>query len=100
MPSATIPSETSSARSVQVDIEPRIGEYGEKIFGLIDAAEPPSLFSRKGFYGTLMEYSMRDDHFKTQMFRFVDVLPTLNSLVIEGLMIHVCPPAQPWPGLA
>ena len=44
-----------------------------------DAAEPPSLFSKKGFYGTLMEWAMRDEHFKTQLFRFVDVLPTLSS---------------------
>lgn len=79
MTSATIPSRTSSPESVQIDIEERIREHGEKIFALIDAAEPPSLFSRKGFYGTLMEYSMRDEKFKTQMFRFVDVLPTLAS---------------------
>jgi len=45
----------------------------------MDRAEPPSLFSTKGFYGTLMEWSMRDARFKTQLFRFVDVLPTLTS---------------------
>src|ERR1041385_3054817 len=68
-----------ATKTVPVDLERRIREYGEKIFALIDAAEPPSLFSRKGFYGTLMDYSMRDENFKTQMFRFVDVLPTLTS---------------------
>src|SRR5437764_428744 len=26
-----------------------------------------------------MEWAMRDEHFKTQLFRFVDVLPTLDS---------------------
>jgi RHH-type proline utilization regulon transcriptional repressor/proline dehydrogenase/delta 1-pyrroline-5-carboxylate dehydrogenase len=61
------------------DLESSVHEWGEKIFGLIDAAEPPSLFSRKGFYGTMMEWAMRDEHFKTQLFRFVDVLPTLTS---------------------
>ncbi len=45
----------------------------------MDAAEPPSLFSKQGFYGTLMEWAMRDERFKTQLFRFVDVLPTLTS---------------------
>jgi RHH-type proline utilization regulon transcriptional repressor/proline dehydrogenase/delta 1-pyrroline-5-carboxylate dehydrogenase len=45
----------------------------------MDAAEPPSLFSKKGFYGTLMDWAMRDEHFKTQLFRFVDVLPMLAS---------------------
>jgi RHH-type proline utilization regulon transcriptional repressor/proline dehydrogenase/delta 1-pyrroline-5-carboxylate dehydrogenase len=61
------------------DVEPKIRRYGEQVFALMDAAEPPSLFSKKGFYGTLMEWSMRDEHFKTQLFRFVDVLPTLTS---------------------
>src|SRR2546428_11935246 len=60
-------------------IEAGIREYGEKIFTLMDAAEPPSLFSKKGFYGTLMDWAMRDEHFKTQLFRFVDVLPMLTS---------------------
>src|SRR5438874_5072431 len=45
----------------------------------MDAADSPTLFSKKGFYGTLMDWAMRDEHFKTQLFRFVDVLPTLNS---------------------
>src|SRR5437016_2683647 len=45
----------------------------------MDAAEAPSLFSKKGFYGALMDWAMRDEHFKTQLFRFVDVLPTLTS---------------------
>jgi len=45
----------------------------------METAEPPSVFSKKGFYGTMMEWAMRDEHFKTQLFRFVDVLPTLTS---------------------
>jgi len=45
----------------------------------MEAAEPPSLFSKKGFYGGLMEWAMRDEQFKTQLFRFVDVLPALTS---------------------
>ncbi len=61
------------------DLEAAIREYGEKIFALMDAAQPPSLFSKKGFYGTAMDWAMRDEHFKTQLFRFVDVLPTLGS---------------------
>jgi len=60
-------------------LESSIRNYGERIFALMDAAGTPSLFSKKGFYGTLMDWSMRDEHFKTQLFRFVDVLPTLTS---------------------
>src|SRR5215813_1875958 len=75
MPPATLaknPSETD-------DIEPKVRQFGEQVFALMDAAEPPSLFSKKGFYGALMDWAMRDEHFKTQLFRFVDVLPTLSS---------------------
>jgi RHH-type proline utilization regulon transcriptional repressor/proline dehydrogenase/delta 1-pyrroline-5-carboxylate dehydrogenase len=66
-------------KSEASEIEPKIRQFGGQLFALMDAAEPPSLFSKKGFYGTLMEWSMRDEHFKTQLFRFVDVLPTLTS---------------------
>ena len=59
--------------------EASIRKWGEKVFGLIDQAEQPSLFSKKGLYGALMEWSMSDENFKTQLFRFVDVLPTLTS---------------------
>src|SRR5436190_10687366 len=61
------------------NLEKGIREYGEKIFALMDAIEAPSLFSKKGFYGTLMDWAMKDEHFKTELFRFVDVLPTLTS---------------------
>src|SRR5882724_4364830 len=77
MPPATLGRNQST--STTNDIEPKIRQYGEQLFGLMDAAEAPSLFSKKGFYGTLMDWSMRDEHFKTQLFRFVDVLPTLTS---------------------
>jgi Proline utilization A N-terminal domain len=75
--------------SAQPHLESSIREYGGRILALMDAAEPPSVFSKKGFYGSLMEWAMRDEHFKTQLFRFVDVLPALNSA------IH---PIDPGPG--
>src|SRR5437016_3275190 len=76
----TMPPSTLEPNQVQgPELESQIQEYGEKIFALIDAAESPSLFSKKGFYGTLMDWAMRDEHFKTQLFRFVDVLPMLTS---------------------
>src|SRR5438445_2843543 len=75
----TVISATNQTPRAELELGPRIQEYGEKIFALIDAAESPSLFSKKGFYGTLMDWAMRDEHFKTQLFRFVDVLPMLAS---------------------
>src|SRR6266436_3573651 len=76
----TMPPSTLETNQVQrPELESQIQEYGETIFAAIDAAESPSLFSKKGFYGTLMDWAMRDEHFKTQLFRFVDVLPMLAS---------------------
>ncbi len=79
---SALPSLTTSTRESpprHADLQSAIRDWGERIFALMDAAEPPSLFSKKGFYGTLMDWAMRDEHFKTQLFRFVDVLPTLAS---------------------
>ena len=59
-------------------LEPSILGWGDKLFSLIDSAETPTLFSKKGLYGALMEWAMRDEQFKIQLFRFVDVLPTLT----------------------
>ena len=52
---------------------------GEQLFNLMDQQPPPVLFSKKGAYARLMDWSMKDPVFKTQLFRFVDVLPTLSS---------------------
>src|SRR5580692_11935976 len=61
-------------------IQPEIEQLGREIFDLIDKDQgAPSLFGGKDFYGRLMDWAMRDPVFKTQMFRFVDVLPTLTS---------------------
>ena len=59
--------------SLQAEIERR----GTRIFELVDRY-PESIFSKAGFYQRIMEFSMRDEHFKVQMFRFVDVLASLR----------------------
>jgi RHH-type transcriptional regulator, proline utilization regulon repressor / proline dehydrogenase / delta 1-pyrroline-5-carboxylate dehydrogenase len=60
--------------SLQGEIEQR----GEQIFHLVDR-NPESIFTKAGFYQRMMAFSMRDEHFKVQMFRFVDVLASLRS---------------------
>src|SRR6202051_107021 len=66
----------SNLGTIQLEIE----ELGREIFDLIDNdRRTASIFGGKDFYGRLMEWAMRDPVFKTQMFRFVDVLPTLTS---------------------
>ena len=58
---------------IQAEVERR----GMQIFDLVDR-NPESIFSKAGFYQRMMEFSMRDEHFKVQMFRFVDVLASLR----------------------
>ncbi len=60
-------------------IESAIRAKGEQLFALMDQQPPPALFSKKGAYARLMDWSMKDPVFKTQLFRFVDVLPSLHS---------------------
>src|SRR2546430_9272560 len=60
--------------SLQREIEAR----GERIFTLVDQ-HPESLFSKAGFYQRMMALSMRDEPFNVQMFRFVEVLPSLRK---------------------
>jgi RHH-type transcriptional regulator, proline utilization regulon repressor / proline dehydrogenase / delta 1-pyrroline-5-carboxylate dehydrogenase len=61
-------------RSLQSDVEQR----GRRIFELVDK-HPERLFTKAGFYQRLMTLSMRDERFKTQLFRFVAVLPSLRG---------------------
>ncbi|MFL6584841.1 MAG: L-glutamate gamma-semialdehyde dehydrogenase [Chthoniobacterales bacterium] len=58
-------------------LQGEVERRGEQIFDLVDR-HPESIFSKAGFYQRMMEFSMRDEHFKVQMFRFVDVLATLH----------------------
>jgi RHH-type proline utilization regulon transcriptional repressor/proline dehydrogenase/delta 1-pyrroline-5-carboxylate dehydrogenase len=53
-------------------------QRGLQIFDLVDQ-NPESIFSKAGFYQRMMAFSMRDEAFKVQMFRFVDVLASLRS---------------------
>ncbi len=59
-------------------IQSQIKSKGETIFALMEG-ESKSIFNKDWWYGRIMEWSMKNEHFKTQMFRFVDVLPYLNS---------------------
>jgi RHH-type proline utilization regulon transcriptional repressor/proline dehydrogenase/delta 1-pyrroline-5-carboxylate dehydrogenase len=70
----------SETRSTSADpLDAVIRRWGERLFSLMDAAGAPSIFTAKGWYGALMDWAMKDETFKVQLFRFVDVLPTLTS---------------------
>jgi len=61
------------------DTQSKILSLGEDILKKIESQSKASLFSKDFWYGSIMEWSMRNEKFKTNMFRFVDVLPALNS---------------------
>jgi RHH-type transcriptional regulator, proline utilization regulon repressor / proline dehydrogenase / delta 1-pyrroline-5-carboxylate dehydrogenase len=58
-------------------LQEEIEQRGLQMFDLVDQ-NPESIFSKAGFYQRMMAFSMRDEHFKVQMFRFVDVLASLR----------------------
>ncbi len=60
------------------NVQAAIKAKGELIFNMMES-EGQSIFNRDFWNGRIMEWSMKNDQFKTQMFRFVDVLPGLNS---------------------
>jgi RHH-type transcriptional regulator, proline utilization regulon repressor / proline dehydrogenase / delta 1-pyrroline-5-carboxylate dehydrogenase len=62
--------------SIQAEIE----ELGRQIFDLIEGvAKERRWLGGNDFYTRLLDWAMRDPVFKTQMFRFVDVMPTLTE---------------------
>jgi RHH-type proline utilization regulon transcriptional repressor/proline dehydrogenase/delta 1-pyrroline-5-carboxylate dehydrogenase len=76
---AKLPVAAGEPPASQADLEVAIHHWGERIFALMEAAEPPSRFSKKSLYRALMDWAMREEHFKIQLFRFIDVLPALGS---------------------
>jgi len=72
-------SSTQEFLPVDLELETALRVEGEALFERMHGAPTPSIFSKKGAYARLMEWSMTDPAFKTQLFRFVDVLPSLQS---------------------
>jgi RHH-type transcriptional regulator, proline utilization regulon repressor / proline dehydrogenase / delta 1-pyrroline-5-carboxylate dehydrogenase len=63
----------------QVDLEGRILDRGRRFFAAI-GDERPSLFNKSAWTGKLMDACMRNERFKVQLFRFIDVLPYLTTM--------------------
>lgn len=61
------------------EIQNKILSRGEEILRKMESQSKSSLFSKDFWYGSIMDWSMKNEKFKTNMFRFVDVLPSLNS---------------------
>ncbi len=58
-------------------LQQRIEEIGREIYDKMSDASP-SVFDPQWWSGHLLEWSMKDEAFKVQMFRFIDVLPVLS----------------------
>jgi len=62
----------------QKTLDQNITRRGKNFFTSI-SGEAPSVFNKNYWTGKVMDWCMKNDQFKTQMFRFVDVLPYLNT---------------------
>jgi len=56
----------------------RIISRGEDFFSTIQN-EPTSVFNKSKWIGKVMDWAMKNEDFKVQLFRFVDVFPYLNT---------------------
>ncbi len=59
------------------DFESRVREIGRRLYNLIEG-ETPSVFNKDYWMGKVIEWSMKHEDFKVQMFRFIDVFPYLT----------------------
>lgn len=78
--------------------EKKIFSTGKEIFKRMKG-EAPSMFKKDWWSGKMMDWSMKDEAFKVEMFRFVDVFPTLKDhvQVAEHLQEYFCRPEQDFP---
>lgn len=78
--------------------EQDILRIGRDIFDRMKG-ESPSIFRKDWWSGKMMDWSMKDDAFKVEMFRFVDVFPTLKNHVqlAEHIQEYFCRPEQDFP---
>jgi RHH-type transcriptional regulator, proline utilization regulon repressor / proline dehydrogenase / delta 1-pyrroline-5-carboxylate dehydrogenase len=78
--------------------ESEVKDIGREIFRLMKG-ETPSVFNKDWWSGKVMDLSMKDEAFKVEMFRFVDVFPTLRNpvQVAEHLQAYFCRPEQNFP---
>jgi len=63
---------------MDTDLENAIVARGQQFFADV-ATEKPSLFNKQRWTGAVMDWCMKKEDFKVQMFRFVDVYPSLTT---------------------
>ena len=61
-----------------MDFQKQVEQKGSEIFKLMQS-QSTSVLDKDWWYERIMQWSMKNESFKTQMFRFVDVLPVLTT---------------------
>src|SRR5688572_15091313 len=63
---------------MQGALEQRIQAKGREIFARLARRNGPAFLSRAWVTSRLMDWSMRNERLKAELFRFIDVLPSLG----------------------
>ena len=61
-----------------MDFQKQVEQKGSEIFKLMQSYNT-SVLDKDWWYDRIMQWSMKNENFKTKMFRFVDVLPVLTT---------------------
>mgnify|MGYP003349659300 CR=1 FL=1 len=80
--------------------EDAVQKLGRDIFERMKG-ETPGIFDTSWWSGKLMDWSMKDEAFKVNMFRFVDVLPSLQTAeqISEHVQEYLLTPKHELPGM-
>lgn len=80
------------------DFESRVTATGLRLYRRIEG-QAPSLFKKNYWTGKVMEWCMRNDSFKVEMFRFIDVFPYLTrpESVAKHIREYFCAADQDLP---
>src|SRR5262245_14405598 len=79
-------------------VEREIQAAGRALFARM-SGRAPSIFQKDWWSGRVLEWCMRDEAFKVEMFRFVDVFPVLRTPdeIVRHLQEYFCRPGQEFP---
>ena len=79
-------------------LDEKIRETGMRLYDIAEQSKP-SLFKKDYWTGKVMDLSMKNEAFKQEMFRFVDVFPYLSKpeSVARHLQEYFCRPDQDFP---
>jgi RHH-type proline utilization regulon transcriptional repressor/proline dehydrogenase/delta 1-pyrroline-5-carboxylate dehydrogenase len=80
------------------DLESRIRKTGFWLYQLSEG-EKPTVFKKDYWMGKVLEWCMKDEAFKVELFRFIDVFPYLirPKSVAQHLTEYFCRPEQEFP---